>query len=91
MRRCFPLENTPVKICQVQARAKSVDNVSDPPFNPDIVSRNNKIRKLEQALREVMLEDTELDSSRSDKKAKKFVDAHAAVKDSHFELQISRN
>ena len=36
-----------------------------------------------------MLEDAELKSSRSDKKAKKFVDAHAAVKDSCFKLRIS--
>ena len=35
-----------------------------------------------------MSEDVELDSSRSDKEAKKFVDAHAAVTDSRFELRI---
>ena len=35
-----------------------------------------------------MLEDAELDSSWSDKKAKKFAYAHAAVKDSCFELRI---
>ena len=35
-----------------------------------------------------MLENAELDSSKSDKEAKKFVEAHAAVKDSRFELRI---
>ena len=35
-----------------------------------------------------MLEDAELDSSRSDEEAKKFVDAYAAVKDFCFELRI---
>ena len=81
-----PLENT--QICRVQACVKSVDDVLDPPFNLDNVLPDNKMRELEQTLREVMLEDAELDSSRSDEEAKKFVDAHAAVKDSRFELQI---
>ena len=62
----------------------------DSPFNPDIVSlsRDNKIREHEQGLREVMLEDAELDSFRSDMETKRIVDAHAAVKDSRFELRI---
>ena len=38
-----PLENTPIKICRLQACFKSVDDVLDPPFNPNIVSRDNKI------------------------------------------------
>ena len=84
-----PLKNTPVKICRVPACVKSVDNVLDPTINLDIVSRDNKIREIEQALREVVLEDAELDSSRSDYEAKKFVDVHAAVKDFRFELRIS--
>ena len=36
-----------------------------------------------------MLEDAELDSSRSEKKAKRLVDAHAAVKNSRFKLRIT--
>ena len=83
------LENAQDKICPVQTCVKSVDDVLDPPFNPNIVSRDNEIRELEQALREVMMEDAELDSFRSDKQANMFVDAHAAAfKDSRFELRI---
>ena len=41
-----PLENTPVKICRVQACVKSVNNVLNPSFNQDIVSRDNNIREL---------------------------------------------
>ena len=89
-RGVFPLENTPVKICRVQACVKRVDDVLDPPFNADIVSRDNKIRELEQALREVMLEDAELDSSSSDKEAKSLLmHMQLIVKDYCFELRIS--
>ena len=38
-----PLENAPVKICRVQACVKTVDGALDPPFNPDIVSLDNKM------------------------------------------------
>ena len=34
---------------------------------PEIVPRDNRIRKLEQALKDVTLQDAEIDCSRSDK------------------------
>ena len=80
-----PLQATPVKVCRVHA---CVDKVKELAGNPEIVSRDHKIKELEQALKEVMLQDAELDSSRSDKEARKFVEAHSVVKDSRFEIPV---
>ena len=52
------LEKTLINIYRIQA---CVNDALDPPFNPDIVSRENKTLELDQAVCNVMLEDAELD------------------------------
>ena len=43
---------------------------------------------MEQALRDVTLQDAKIESSRSDKEKRKFVEAHVVVKDSRFEIPV---
>ena len=54
-----------------------------------IVFRDNYIRELEQALKDLNLQDAEVDSSRSDKEAKEFVETHTVVNNSQFEITSS--
>ena len=51
-----------------------------------IVSRDDCIRELEQALKDLNLQDAEVDRSRSDKEAKEFVEIHIVVNNSQFEI-----
>ena len=80
-----PLEKQNVKVCRVQT---SSDLSSEVLLNQEIVSRDEKIKELEQALRDVTLQDAKIESSRSDKEARKFVEAHVVVKDSRFEIPV---
>ena len=75
-----------VKVCQVQT---SSDLSSEVLLNQEIVSRDEKISELEQALRDVMLQDAKIKSSRSDKEARKFLEARVVVQDSCFEIPVS--
>ena len=77
------LEN--LKVCGVQT---SSDLSGEVLLNQEIVSRDEKISELEQALRDVTLQDAKIESSRSDKEARKFVVAHVVVKDSRFEIPV---
>ena len=54
-----------------------------------IVSRDDCIRELEQALKDLNLQDAEVDRSRSDKEAKEFVKTHTVVSNSRFEMASS--
>ena len=78
-------EKTNVKLCRVQT---SSDLSSEVLLNQEIVSRDEKISVLEQALRDVTLQDAKIESSRSDKEARKFVEAHVVVKGSRFEIPV---
>ena len=80
-----PLEKQNVKVCRVQT---SSDLGSEVLLNQEIVSREERISELEQALRDVGLQDAKIESSRSDKEARKFVEAHVVVKDSRFEIPV---
>ena len=73
-----PLEEQNVKVCRVQT---SFDLSSEVLLNQEIVSRDEMISELEQALRDITLQDAKIESFRSDKEARKFVEAHAVVKD----------
>ena len=52
-------------------------------LNQEIVSRDERISELD-----VALQDARIESSRSDKEARKFVEAHVVVKDSRFEISV---
>ena len=80
-----PLKKQNVKVCRVQT---SSDLSNEVLLNHEIVSRDEKISELEQALRDVTLQDAKIESSRSDKEARKFVKAHLVVKDSRYEIPI---
>ena len=80
-----PLEKQNVKVCRVQTCS---DLSSEVLLNHGIVSRDQRISKLEQALRNVTLQDAKIESSRSDKEARKFIEAHLVVKDSGFEIPV---
>ena len=79
------LEKQNVKVCRVQT---SFDLSSEVLLNQEIISRDEKISELQQALRDITLQDTKIESSRSDKEARKFVEAHVVVKDSRFEIPV---
>ena len=70
-----------MKVCRVRANVTEVEN-------PVVDSKDERIRELEQALRDVALQDTKLDSSRSDKEARKFVEEHIAVKKDRYEIPV---
>ena len=59
-----PYKESPVKVCRVQA---CVDMTADVTECPEIVARGNQIRELEQALKDVTLQDAKMDCFRSDK------------------------
>ena len=80
-----PLENQNVKVCRVQT---SSDLSSEVLLNREIVSCDKRISALEQALRDVTLQDAKIESSQSDKETRKFVEAHVVVKDSRFEIPV---
>ena len=80
-----PLEKQNVKVCRVQM---SSDLSSEVLLNHEILSRNEKISELEQALRDVTLQDAKIESSRSDKEARKFVETHVVVRDSRFDIPV---
>ena len=80
-----PLEKQNVKVCRVQT---SSNLSSELLLNQEIVSCDERISELEQALRGVTLQDAKIESSRSDKEARKFVEAHVVVKDSRFEIPV---
>ena len=48
---------------------------------PEIVARDNRIRELEQSLKDVTLQDAERDYSRSDKEATQLVESNVIVKE----------
>ena len=79
------MEKQNVKVCRVQT---SSDLSSEVLLNQEIVSRDERISELEQALRDVALQDAKIESFRSDKEARKFVEAHVVVKDSRFEIPV---
>ena len=54
----------------------------------EIVARGNRIRELEQALKDVTLQDVEIDCSRSDKETRQLVESNVMVKDSRFEIPV---
>ena len=81
-----PLEEQNVKVCRVQTY---FDLSSEVLLNQEIISRDEKISELEQALRDITLQDEKIESSRSDREARKFVEAHVVVKDSRFEIPVS--
>ena len=83
--RKSPLEKQNVKVCRVQT---SFDLSSEVLLNQEIISRDEKISELEQALRDITLQDAKIESSRSDREARKFVEAHVVVKDSLFEIPV---
>ena len=80
-----PLEKQNVKVCRVQT---SSDLSIEVLLNQEIVSRDKRMSELEQALRDVTLQDAKIESSRSDKEARKFVEARVVVKDSRFEIPV---
>ena len=47
-----PLEESPVKVCRVQGRVNMKADVAE---CPEIVARDNRIRELEQSLKDVTL------------------------------------
>ena len=53
---------------------------------PEILARDNRIRELEQTLKDVTLQDAEIDCSRSDKEARQLVESNVIVKDSRLEI-----
>ena len=55
-----PLEESLVKVCRVQASVNMTAGVTK---CPEIVARDNRIRELEQALKDVTLQDAEIDCS----------------------------
>ena len=55
---------------------------------PEQVARDNRIRELEQALKDVTLQDAEIDCSRIDKEARQLVESNVIVKDSRFEIPV---
>ena len=82
-----PLEKGPVKVSRVQ----SCDLDVDIPLSPEIMSRASRddcIRQLEQALRDLNLQNAKIDSSQRNKDGGKFVDTHAVVQDSRFEIPV---
>ena len=80
-----PLEKESVKIRPVKA---GVDLSIGSPLSQELASRDERIRELEAALRDVNLQDMKVDRSRGDKEAKQFVEAHTVVKDSRFNIPI---
>ena len=80
-----PMEESPVKVCRVQAYVKMTAGVTE---CPEIVARDNRIRELEQALKDVTLQDAKMDYSRSDKEARQLVESKVIVKDSRFEIPV---
>ena len=80
-----PLEKESVKVCRVKA---DVDLDVETPLNQELVWRDDRIRELEEALRDVNLQDLKMDSSRADKEAKQFVETHTVVKNSRFTIPI---
>ena len=80
-----PLEESPVKVCRVQACFDMTAGVTE---CTEIVARGNRIRELEQALKDVTLQDAEIDCSRSDKEARQWVESNVIVKDSRFEIPV---
>ena len=46
---------------------------------PEIVARDNRIRELEQALKDVTLQDGKIDCSRSDKEGRQLVESNVIV------------
>ena len=80
-----PSEESPVKVCRVQACVNMTAGVTE---CPEIVARDNRIRELEQALKDDTLQDGEIDCSRSDKEARQLVESNAIVKDSSFEIPV---
>ena len=71
-----PLKKQNVKVCRVQT---SSDLSSEVLLNQKIVSRDERISEFEQASRDVTLQDARIESFRSDKEARKFVEAHAVA------------
>ena len=68
-----PLEESPVKVCRVQACFDMTAGVTE---CTEIVARGNRIRELEQALKDVTLQDAEIDCrNRSDKEARQWVES----------------
>ena len=80
-----PLEKESVKVCRVKA---DVDLDVETPLNQELVWRDDRIRELEEALRDVNLQDLKMDSSRADKEVKQFVETHTVVKNSRFTIPI---
>ena len=79
------LEKESVKVCRVKA---DVDLDVETPLNQELVWRDDRIRELVEALRDVNLQDLKMDSSRADKEAKQFVETHTVVKNSRFTIPI---
>ena len=67
----------------------TVDLDFETTLNRKIVSRDDCIREIEQALNDLNLQDAEVDRSRSDKEAKEFVETHTVVSNSQFEITSS--
>ena len=67
----------------------TVDLDFETTLNRKIVSRDDCKQELEQAQKDLNLQDAEVDSSRSDKEAKEFVETHAVVSNSRFEMTSS--
>ena len=80
-----PLEESPVKVCRVQACVNMTADVTE---CSEIEARSNRIRELEQVLKDVTLQDAEIDCSRSDKEARQWVESNVIVKDSRFEIPV---
>ena len=80
-----PLEECPVKVCRVQACVYMTAGVTE---CPELVAGDNRIRELEQALKDVTLQNAKIDCSRSDKEARQLVESNVIVKDSRFEIPV---
>ena len=80
-----PLEESPIKVCRVQACVNMTAGVTE---CPKIMARDNRIRELEQALKNVTSQDAEIDCSRSDKEARQLVESNVIVNDSRFEIPV---
>ena len=80
-----PLDKKSVKVCRIQVGS---DLGMEAPVNAEIMARDERIRELEHALKDITLYNAEIDSSRSDKDARQFVEAHSVVKDSRYEIPV---
>ena len=71
-----PLEESPMKVCrQHDSRCYRMS---------EIVARDNRICELEKALKDVTLQDAEIDCPQSDKEARQLVESNVIVKDLRF-------